>query len=310
MLSNFSLEACQNSGDKVPDAQPDDAIALFDRFLAVHDFTVNTRRAFTQDFVSFKNWFTAANHELLVVTRVTVRDIADFKTSMRVERGQAVATVNRRLVTLRRFFGWLASEAILPSNPAKPVKEFRRQALAPRALGRPAVRRLLREVEVRDDIRARAIFTLMLFTGARVGDVARLEVHDLVIGERSGSAVFRFGKGNKQRTVPLSLEVRKALQDYLRVRPPAGSDRVFVGERGPLTERGIRALCDKYSAMTGIEFSPHRLRHTMATTYLEQSSNDLVGLAQLLGHENLSTTSRYTRRTEEALAEAADRMRY
>ena len=94
--------------------------------------------------------------------------MTDFRDFLRREKKQAVATVNRCLVTLRRFFGWLADQGHVAANPAKPVKELRRQQLAPKGLDRSQVRRLLREVELREDIRANAIFSLFLWTGCRV----------------------------------------------------------------------------------------------------------------------------------------------
>jgi integrase/recombinase XerC len=204
----------------------------------------------------------------------------------------------------------LAEHHHLSANPAKLVKELKRTALAPKGLDRSQVRKLLREIELRNDGRAAAIFSLMLYSGCRVGDLVNLDLHDLVVGERSGSVTFRCGKGGKQRAVPLALPARQALQAYLGRRPPVQSNRVFVGERGPLTDRGVRALCAKYSAITGIKLHPHALRHTFSHQYLEDNPGDLVGLSSLLGHECLSTTARYAKKTEGQLAEATDRLAY
>ena len=305
----------KNCGDNVFRNVPvgKDEPLLLGQFLTEHDFAENTRKAVLNDLRKFARWFAQANNEPFTVARVTVRDIADFRDQSRQNRSwrvSATATVNRCLVTLRRFFAWLVEAGHLNVNPAKPVKELRRQALAPKGLSRPEVRTLLREVELRQDIRAAAIFTLLLFTGCRVSDLVALELHDLVLGERSGSATFRFGKGRKQRTVPLPLAARKTLQAYLEARPPVESDKVFIGERGPLTDKGVRSLCDKYSALCGIKLHPHLLRHTMAHQFLDANGNDLVALAQILGHENLNTTKRYVQRTEEQLGEACERLSY
>jgi site-specific recombinase XerD len=97
---------------------------------------------------------------------------------------------------------------------------------------------------------------------------------------------------------------------YLEARPAIESTRVFVGERGPLSDGGVRALCRKYSALIGVRLHPHVFRHTMAKQFLADNGNDLVSLAQILGHENLQTTSRYSQRNGEQLAEESEKLTY
>jgi integrase/recombinase XerC len=302
----------ENSSDSLFDSIPvgNQETALIDRFLSDNDFSTNTRRAFATDLRNFSDWFTQVNKERFVISRVTTGDVSSYRDYLRREKTQAVATVNRALVTVRRFFNWLVEEGQLTANPARKVKELKRQQLAPKGLDRAQVRKLLREVELRGDIRADALFSLLLYTGCRVGDIVALEIGDLMLNERSGTAIFRFGKGSKQRSVPIPLPARRALLTYLETRPGVQSNLVFIGERGPLTDRGIRSLCNKYAALIGVKLHPHLLRHTFAHQFLADNSNDLVSLAQVLGHQSLTTSARYTQRGQDQLAAAAEKLNY
>jgi site-specific recombinase XerD len=312
MVSDLCPQERQNSHDnvfsglRVGTKEP----GLVAEYLAAHDFSQHTRRAIRNDLRKFVHWFNSANHEPFTVKRVTLRDVTDFRNHLQRDRRQAVASVNRALVSLRRWFDWLVRNAYTATNPAKPVKELRRQPLSPKGLEQADVRRLLREIELRKDVRAAAIFSLLLYTGCRISDLVNLELHDLELGERGGSVVFRYGKNRKQRTVPLPLAARRALECYLETRPAISSSKVFVGERGGMTECGVRALCRKYSAVVGVRLHPHLFRHTMAKRFLADNGNDLVSLAQILGHESLNTTSRYSQRNADQLAAAAERLQF
>lgn len=311
-MSTSRPEYGKNQSDNVfaPILVGSDVPRLFGEYLQSSDMSANTRRAVINDLRKFALWFTEANREPLTFSRVTTRDMSDFRDSLRRDQQQAVATVNRALVSVRKMLGWLIEAGHLPVNPAKGVKELRKQELAPKGLDRAQVRRLFREIELRNDIRANAVFSFIIYTGCRVGDLVALKLDDLLLTERSGSAVFRSGKGNKQRSVPVPLAARKTLVAYLETRPPVASDAVFVGERGALTDKGVRCLCDKYSVICGFKLHPHLLRHTMAHKFLEDNPGDLVSLAQILGHENLNTTKRYVARTEQQLADAAEKMQF
>ncbi len=285
-------------------------LPLVNGFFQTADYAESSRRAVRADLLKFGRWYTSANNETFDPKRVTVRDCADFRDAMRREMNQSVATVNRSLVSVRRFFSWLKDAGHVSSSPADSVKELRKQELAPKTLDRAQIRKLLREAESRQDVRAVAIFSVFLYCGIRVGELCGLDLADLTLSDRSGWLLVRHAKGGKQRRVPLPLQARRALQTYLDCRPPFATSRVFVGERGPLTTRGVRNLFNKYSAIVGVHVHPHLLRHVFGHEFLAQNANDLVGLASLMGHENLNTTRRYAARTADQLHAASENLTF
>jgi integrase/recombinase XerC len=282
----------------------------FRQFLDSQDFSKHTIKAMIFDIRKFALYFTTVNKEPFDTTRISTTDLTGFKRHLRGEKQQAVSTVNRAIVSIRKYMGWLVEQGKLEVNAGKVVKELKRQMLVPKGLDRSQVRKLLREIDLRQDIRGKAIFTTFLQTGCRVSDLVQIELQDLMVGDRSGSVVFRNGKGSKERQVPLTSECRKALQEYLAIRPPVQNQKLFIGERGSLTDVGVRSLCNKYSCICGFKIYPHILRHSFAIQFLKDSNNDLVSLAQILGHENLNTTKIYSQRSGSDLADIAEKLSY
>ena len=289
---------------------------IFSEFLKLQDVSLHTIQALVMDIRKFAKWFTTANAEPWDVERVTSRDVIDFRDHLHQDKKQAVSTINRGLASIRKYFKWLNQHDHITTNPTSSVKELKRQPLAPQGLTRAEVRKLLREVELRKDIRAKAIFSLILYTGARLSDVTYLELSDLSLSDRKGTVFYRHGKGSKQRVVPLPLNARKAIIQYLETRPPVDSQRIFIGERGELNRRGIQTIFEKYRALTGIEnLHCHVLRHTFSHNFISSSENggasgNLSQLASILGHESLNTTAIYTKNSIDQLADATDRMVY
>ena len=311
MLYNFSPQDLKNTIDNVFKDIPvaNNELISFRQYLDSHDFSCHTIKAKIFDLRKFAEFFVSVNKEPFDTTRISTMDLTSFKRYLR-EKGQAVSTVNRCIVTSRSYLGWLVEQGHIEVNPAKAVKELHRQQTVPKGLERNQVRKLLREIELRCDIRAGAIFNMFLHSGCRVSDLVQTELQDIIINDRSGSVVFRNGKGGKERTVPLSLPCRRALQQYLQVRPPVKSDKLFIGERGALTDIGVRALCNKYSAICGFKIYPHLLRHTMAHQFLKDTNNDIVGLSQILGHQSIQTSAIYSRRNHDDLAALTERLNY
>jgi len=154
-------------------------------------------------------------------------------------------------------------------------------------------------------LRDRALFEVLYGTGVRVGELAKLRVRDW---DAYRGELRVVGKGNKERVIPLPGQSRDALEAWLRSRPAEGrlAQPLFTNARGgALSDRGVRVILRRRMLVAGVagRASPHALRHSYATHLLD-ADVDLRAIQELLGHERLSTTQRYTKISPERLSRA------
>lgn len=268
-----------------------------------------TGAAYRRGVCHFAQWCQDSYDEPFNPAVVIPRDVRAWKSHQQSVEKAAPSTVNQRMVALSRYFQWAMAQELVRSVPTADVKSLQIPARSPQALSRQELRRLLRVTHRDADERDIAVVELLVGTGIRVGELLALEVGDVHIGKRSGRLVIREGKHGSYREVPLTKDVRRALDTYLDVHPQSNGEGapLWWGARGPLRHRSsISRLLDKYALRAGLpSVTPHQLRHTFATHYLEANPDDLRGLAALLGHSDLSTVMIYT---EPSTADLARRM--
>ncbi|WP_287192251.1 tyrosine-type recombinase/integrase [Syntrophothermus sp.] len=262
----------------------------------------NTIKNYQIDLEHFAQWYLETIGEEATPDRITSLDLAEYQQYL-ATRDFKPASINRRMAALRKYLKWAAEENIIKQVPKFP-KGVSRVKLAPRALKRNEMNALLRAVMQEGNKRDLAIIMTLMYCGLRVSELVSLKISDLELKERAGKITVR-GKGNKTREVPVPHEVREALRDYLTERKDRYQE-LFLGQRGPLTVLGVQQMLKKYAYAAKIEnLSPHVLRHTCATYYLNKGM-DLVKVAALLGHKNLNTTMVYTSPSFDDLAWAME----
>ncbi|HSM59703.1 MAG TPA: site-specific tyrosine recombinase XerD [Longimicrobiales bacterium] len=223
------------------------------------------------------------------------------------EAGLAPASIRRAQSAVRTYFAFLLAEGALEVDPTERLESPRLGLRLPDHLTRPEVEGLLDAPDAEDRLywRDRAILELLYACGLRVSELTDLPLTAL---DLDGGFLTVFGKGSKERFVPVGAPALRVLRRYLGAVRPAlergrGKGRVFLNARGaPLSRVSVWALVKKAARRAGIEreISPHTLRHTFATHLLEGGA-DLAAVQELLGHADISTTQIYTHLDREYL---------
>ena len=226
-------------------------------------------------------------------------------------RRYAKRSIARKVSALRRYFAWTARRGLVPADPSTSLSAPRGEGRLPRVLRHDELHVLLDQPAPRADDqptrRARddAVLELLYGSGVRVGELCALSVADIDLPR--GRAVV-WGKGGKQRVVPLSEPAVEALRRWIgpardAVLSSTATDALFVNQRGhTLTPRDVRRIVDRRAASPT---HPHALRHTFATHLLDGGAV-LRAVQELLGHADLATTQRYTHVSRERLRSVYD----
>lgn len=274
--------------------------------LAAAPLAEQTRRTYASKVRQYLVWLAAAETDGDALNTRDGRDwaVRDYRSHLQAVLKRQPATVNSALAAvddlyIRRRLG-----------PAKAARVDLPNA-APRALGQRAQLRYLRAVQSCASPRDQALALVPFYAGARIGEVAALDIDDVRISARKG-ALRIYGKGERAREVPLHPKLRSALADWLEERPswPHSGDgtALFLNQRGHrLSVKGAHDIITGIAsdACLDDEITAHVLRHTFATT-LVRGGTDLVIVAELLGHARLETTRGYTRPTAEDRTRALD----
>ena len=224
-------------------------------------------------------------------------------------RGLQGRSIQRRLAALRTFFGFLLREGALKRNPALEIPSPKASRRLPQTLDVDQMARLL-ALEPGDALAARDLALMELFysSGLRLAELTSLRLRDL---DLAGASVRVLGKGRKERICPVGSKAIAALRVWLAQRAAlvrSGVESVFIGRHGgPLGARAVQLRVAAQARAQGLAqpVHPHLFRHSFATHLLE-SSRDLRGVQELLGHANISTTQVYTHLDFQHLARTYD----
>ncbi len=256
--------------------------------------------------------------EKFPVKKINRHEIVEFLGDIIIEKDNSPVTRNRKLFSLRSFFKFLQLNSYIENNPTENIESSKTETRAePIYMKMNQARKYLRTIKKSDSRhknRDLAIIKVFLYAGLRVSELVNLDLENIDFDDE---AIKFFGKGNKERYVPLHQDVVQAILDYLPERKKINKKdndaekALFISGHGNrISVRTVQHTVKKYAKKAGIrnadKITPHKLRHTFATT-LYQETKDLNVLKDLLGHSDISSTQIYTHTDPEQKRDAIDK---
>jgi integrase/recombinase XerC len=288
-------------------------IAQYEEHLVlVRNLAENSIKGYVSDLESFLK-----HMEKLHIDEFSQLELTHVRSWLAELQGAGVArsTMARRIVSIRAFTYWAASQGWLKSDLGAELAIPKPHRTLPEVLDLTDTETVLASMQMRVDeeptpltIRDLAMIEVLYATGIRVSELCGLDIRSI---DESRNTLQVMGKGSKERVVPMGVPAVQALNNYLATaRPALASEKsgsaVFLGSRGSrIDQRTVRGVVYEAMAAVGSKMGPHGLRHTAATHLLEGGA-DLRTVQEILGHSSLSTTQIYTHVSPDRLQKAFD----
>lgn len=263
-------------------------------------YSDNTTRAYQRDLGQFLKF--SKVKELGKIGRAEIKQYINYLS----DKGFAVASLERKLASLKSFFHYALGEGTVKEDPTADFSLPKKAKRLPKALNMADTVHLLMAARGKKprDLRDRALLELLYATGMRASEIIALNLSDINL---EVSFVRCFGKGSKERVVPVGRAAMDALKEYLEQgrpkMPQQEKEAIFLDRNGErLTRSGLWLILKKYVKISGVKgkTSPHTLRHSFATHLLEKGA-DLRSVQEMLGHADIATTQIYTSVSRERL---------
>ncbi|MDR1702387.1 MAG: site-specific tyrosine recombinase XerD [Sporomusaceae bacterium] len=270
----------------------------------------NTLESYGRDLRQFQKYLDVS--QLDIIKNSTRDTILNYLNSLQ-SKGRSVSTISRNLAAIKSFYQYLVRERHLEKDPAINLESPRPEKKLPRILTINEVEELLVQPNILlpTGLRDKAMLELLYATGIRVSELTSLNISDINLDM---GYIKCYGKGSKERIVPLGSIAVKCVQEYVAKGRPKlvrsyEEGALFVNHHGKrLTRQGFWKIIKKYALEANIlkAITPHTLRHSFATHLLENGA-DLRSVQEMLGHADISTTQIYTHVTKNRLKEVYDK---
>lgn len=283
----------------------------FINYLAVErGLAQNTLESYGRDLRQFQTFL--QNSQLDFLQNSNRDTILSYLNNLQV-KGRAVSTISRNLAAIKSFYQYLVRERHLEKDPAVNLESPKLEKKLPKILSIAEVEELLKQPNTSQPtgLRDKSMLELLYATGIRVSELINLNISDVNLDM---GYIKCYGKGSKERIVPLGSIAAKCAQEYINKGRPKlvrtyEESSLFVNHHGNrLTRQGFWKIIKKYALEANItkDITPHTLRHSFATHLLENGA-DLRSVQEMLGHADISTTQIYTHVTKNHLKEVYDK---